>query len=77
MCLRIVSAYKPHANEDPYTVYQQHLQHYEQNNNKNNPIINFNNEMSMLITNWMDIGNQVLIMIDANENFSKNTPGTF
>ena len=78
MCLRIVSFYQPHANAGPYTVYKPHLQHYEQhninnnnNNNNNDPIYNFDNEPSTLIINWMDAGDQILIMIDTNEDFQR------
>ena len=69
--IRIVSAYQPHVNASPYTLYQQHLQHYEENNNNKDYITNFDNRLSTLITDWIDADDQLLIIINANEDFSK------
>ena len=67
----MVATYGPHNNPGLYLVYQQHLQYYANNNNIKDPIRNFGDELCSMIVDWIDNGDQVVVMIDANEDISK------
>ena len=75
--LRVVSAHIPQLGIDPYTVYQQHLQYYINKRNTKFPIKIFDDELTKMTGEWIDNGDQVILMIDANEGLHKNIPGIF
>ena len=77
LSLRVVAAYRPQSNSGPYLVYQKHLQYYANNNNIKDPISNFGNEICSMIVDWIDNGDQVVVMTDANEDTSKTKNENF
>jgi len=64
--LKVISAYRPQANARPYTVHQ-HLQKYTIKKIRRDPIRIFYDELSSILRNWIENGNNVLLLIDANE----------
>ena len=77
MNLQLVTAYLPWANAGPYSMFQQHLHYYAENNIINNLIAQYDKDVSKLIAYYMDNGDQVLIMINESKNFTKSRTGSF
>ena len=75
--LQIVSIYTPHAFIGQCSVYQQQLQYNTEHNNKIEPIKKYDKDMRKLLSGWIAGGDQVILMIDANENLSKSKSGSF
>lgn len=70
--LYIVSAYWPQADKWPYSVYQQQLHYYTENS----IITQSDNDLDTLLSMWIDNGDQVMLMIDANEKSSTSKSGS-
>ena len=77
MSLRVVSAYRPQDTPRSYTVYQQQVHYYSSINNGNNPIKKFDDDLCRIIEDWIENGDQVVVMIDANEELAKSKVGNF
>ena len=71
LALRVVSAYRPIPGSGPYTVYQHQINYYSTIGNTKCPITNYYNDITSLIEAWIDGGDQVVLMIDANEALQK------
>ena len=56
LSLRVVSEYRPQENSGPYTVYQQHLQYYAENDiyTDSDPINKFYEDLCKLISEWIN-----------------------
>jgi len=80
LMLRVVSAYRPRSIDDLFTIYQQLLHHYNEEDTKctdTEPLTNYDNDLTTLITSWMDDGDQVIVMIDSSLDLANNNKGTF
>ena len=67
LALRVVTAYRPIPGSGPYTVYQQQVEYYSSKDNNKCPITNYDNYLTKIIEEWIEGGDQVILMIDANE----------
>ena len=73
----IVTAYRPQSNNNPYGVYQQ-LLHYNNDHSINeDPIHTYDKQLASYLSQFITRGDQVLLMIDANENLSSQTKNSF
>ena len=45
--------------------------------NTNDPLANYDSDLSKMITTWMDEGDQVMVMIDINADLAISKKGTF
>lgn len=75
-----MSVYSPRAGDNPYTIYQQQIQYCNEDSTEaenTDPLINYDNELTSLITRWMEDGDQVVVMIDSNVDLAVNKKGTF
>ena len=80
LLLRVVSAYRPRSTDGPFTIYQQLLHHYEEKDtvcDNTDPLVNYDNDLTDLISGWMDDGDQVIVMIDSNVDLANTKKGTF
>ena len=77
MGLMVISVYRPQISKRPYMVYQQQLQYYGIHNNTKDPIANYDTNLFELIQGWMDNGDQVIVIIDANVDLTNNKKDTF
>ena len=72
-----ISAYRPQRNANPYGVYQQLVQYNVDNNKNTEPIQAYDDDLCQLIQPLVTRGDHVTLMIDANEDLSKNHPTSF
>ena len=77
LVLRVVTAYRPIPGSGPYTVYQQQVEYYSSKDNNKCPITNYDNDLTKIIEEWIEGGDQVILMIDANEALQNNKKGSF
>ena len=77
LSLRVVAAYRPQASSGLYSVYQQQVQHYVHINNNKDPISNVDGDLCSMIVDWIDNGDQVIVIIDANEDLTTTKKGIF
>ena len=75
--LIIITAYRPQENSDPYTVYQQNIQSYTSKSNTKCPIVSFEKDLVILIGNWIENGNQAILLIDTHEGLTEDIKGIF
>ena len=64
-------------NNGPYKVYQQQVQYYNETGNNNDPLTNYDKDLTNLIIKWTDYGDQVIVTINANVDISTDKKGTF
>ena len=66
--VRVISAYRPCKNEGSQgTVYSQQLSYWENKKNPECPLKLFDQQLEALIQSWLDLGDHVVLGIDANE----------
>ena len=65
--MKVIYAYIPQANDGPYIVYQQHLQQYTIKKIRRDRIRIFDEELSSMLRNWIDNGDNELLLIDHND----------
>ena len=75
MALRVVSGYRPQPSEGANTVYQQQLSYYEEQGDTTEVRVNYDDDLIKDITGWMDKGDQVILMLDANVDLATNEEG--
>ena len=75
--LRIIIAYRSHANSGPYTVYQQRIQYFTSKNSTKCLIVNFDEKLVTLIGNWVENGDQVMLVMGVNNDLAKEKTGNF
>ena len=73
--LHTISAYRPQANKNPYGVYQQLLQHNTDQGIQEDPIHTYDKQLSSYLSSLIQKGDQVILMVDANENITRNNTG--
>ena len=75
--LKVVSVYRSQENMGPYTVYQHHLQQYNIKNISRDPITVFDEDLSSMLGDWVENGDNVRVLIDANDPLIKSSSGYF
>ena len=75
--LHIITAYRPQRNSNPYGVYQQQLLYNIEHSLHSNPITTFDQDLKKLVHNYVLQGDQVILLIDANEDLSKASSNSF
>jgi hypothetical protein len=65
--LRVVSTYCPCDSFGPLTVYAQHQNFFDESDLDGCPRELFTTHLMAAITQWSDAGNQILLLVDANE----------
>jgi len=77
LALRVVAAYRPQSVRGPFTVYQQQLEYFEEQGNIKEVLDNYDDDLIADIQVWLDNGDQVVIMIDANVQLVDTEEGSF
>ena len=65
--LRVISAYRPVDSTGPGTVYEQHLRYFTTKFRKTDPRTAFYEDLYEEIIKWKEMGDHLIIGIDANE----------
>jgi hypothetical protein len=65
--LRVISAYHPCDSNGPLTVYVQHQNHFDEKDIEGCPRMLFIQNLVEEIVKWTEAGDQIILMIDANE----------
>ena len=58
-------------------IYQHHLQQYNTKNISRDPIILFDEDLSSILGDWIENGDNALVLIDANEPLKKLSKDSF
>ena len=77
LALRVVVGYRPQSTRVPFTVYQQQLEYFEENNNKKEVLDNYDDGLIHDIEGWLTKGNHVVVMIDDNVKLAHSIQGNF
>jgi hypothetical protein len=65
--LRVISAYRPCQSQGPLTVYAQHQNHFDSQDIEGCPRDLFTAHLLEELETWISQGDQLILMIDANE----------
>jgi hypothetical protein len=65
--LRAISAYRPCLSHGPLTVYAQHQNYFDSKNIEGCPRDLFTSHLLEELNTWMALGDQIILMMDANE----------
>jgi hypothetical protein len=65
--LRVISAYRPCNSSGPLTVYAQHQNYFDEEDIDGCPRTLFTTHLSAELNKWLQEGDQIILMIDANE----------
>ena len=72
-----ITAYRPQPNTNPYGVYQQLLQYNNEQSLDEDPITTYDKQLCVFIKSLITKGDQLLLMIDANEDLSNTSSKSF
>jgi Reverse transcriptase (RNA-dependent DNA polymerase) len=76
VALRVVTAYRPsNSREGPLTVWNQHRAFFDNQNRDGDPREFFTTDLLDAIKEWTSLGDQLVIMVDANEHVEKSDFG--
>jgi hypothetical protein len=65
--LRVISAYRPCLSSGPLTIYSQHKNYFETQDIDDCPRSLFITHLIQEIDQWLTAGDQLILLIDANE----------
>ena len=67
--VRIISAYRPNDSKGPNSVLQQQIRYFREKKHciDPKPIALFDRDLKNEITKWMEMGDQIILGIDAND----------
>jgi hypothetical protein len=65
--LRVISAYRPCLSQGPLTVYAQHQNYFDSEDVEGCPRELFTSHLLTDIAQWTQAGDQIILMLDANE----------
>ena len=73
---RVISAYQPHKGSDklhPKAVYRQQQRYWLDQNSDQCPLHHFRDDLCSLLQKWIQSGERIVLLIDANEKISTGT----